>query len=88
MSFCGKNLLSPSLSVISMTFSILLSVGSKGNLEIKVISSFASFVKKGIDNLVKGFGGEPGVSGQYITQFAMAIPREVGLKSNFGLGRR
>ena len=43
-------------------------------------------VKTGIDNLVKGFGGEPSVDGQYITKFALAIPREVGIKSNFGLG--
>ena len=43
-------------------------------------------MKTGIENLVKGFGGEPGVKGQYITQFALAIPRDRGT-FNLGLGK-
>ena len=46
-----------------------------------MLSDAMSPVAKELQKLVKGFGGDPGTSGQYIIDFAGKVPREVKTKT-------
>ena len=38
-------------------------------------------IKTGINKLVKGFGGDPGTDGEYITDFASKVPKKTQIDS-------
>ena len=53
--------------------------GGDKDSEMEALKIELQEIKTGINKLVKGFGGDPGTDGEYITDFADKIPKKVGI---------
>ena len=53
-----------------------------GGVATSAIKEELGLVTTELKKLVKGFGGDPGATGQYITEFAGKVPKDVGIKNN------